>query len=53
MTGTVEVRTYIQTFHMFFNAEGEYVGEDPQNDLTWYDTLEARPMTEEEEADWL
>lgn len=48
----VEVREYISTIYMFFDGDGNLLGEDPQNDMTWHDTRETRPMTDDEREDW-
>ena len=49
----VEVRQYMSTIKMFFNEDGDLVGEEDQNASSWYDTLENRPMTDDEKKDWL
>lgn len=49
----VEIREYTHTIEMFFDADGNVVGEQPRMDDTHSDTLETRPMTDEEREGWL
>ena len=49
----VEVREYVHTVLTFFDKDGNFVGEESQRDDTWNDTLEVRPMTDDERKDWL
>lgn len=49
----VEVREYTHTIHVFFDGDGNIIGEEPQSDDAWNDTRETRPMTEDEREDWL
>lgn len=49
----MEVREYTHTIHMFFDGNGNVLGEEDQNDNMLNDIIETRPMTEDEREDWL
>ena len=48
----VEVREYVYTENVYFDADGNEFARDRNYDDTWLGTCEGRAMTEQELEDW-